>query len=342
MPLETVLEAQGLQQTYLVAGGLFAKRKRLTALREASLSLTAGRVLAVVGESGCGKSTLARILTMIEAPSAGSLRILGTDIHARNASAARGSVLRRKVQMVFQDPRNSLNPRRRIGSILEEPLVINSRLSAGQRREQASAMLGQVGMDASLARRFPHQLSGGQRQRVAIARALMLEPAILVADEPVSALDISVQAQILNLLDALQQRLRLALLFISHDLAVVRHIADEILVMYLGRVVEAGESEAILRHPAHPYTRVLIASTPIADPQRKRDSRAALLPGEPPSPLNPPPGCAFHRRCPLASEICKREIPPLRRIANGGRQVACHHAESVLESADVQKQAKKH
>lgn len=322
-----ILEAKNLRQSYVVEGGLFARRKRLHALREASFSLDTGQVLAIVGESGCGKSTLARILTMVEAPAHGSLTIHGVEI----AGAARQQLrdLRRQVQMVFQDPKNSLNPRRRIGAILEEPLTINLRLVRAERQARVETMLEQVGMDPDLARRFPHMLSGGQRQRVAIARALMLNPAILVADEPVSALDISVQAQILNLLSDLQKRFRLSLVFISHDLAVVRHIADEILVMYLGRIVEAGESEAILQHPAHPYTRVLIDSTPKTDPARRRDARAAILPGEPPSPLAPPPGCSFHRRCPLASDICRRETPVLRRVGEGmsARRIACHHPE---------------
>lgn len=327
-----ILEAKELRQSYVVEGGVFAKRKRLQALREASFSLNTGRVLAIVGESGCGKSTLARILTMIEPPAGGSLTIQGVDITQASASELRG--LRRQVQMVFQDPKNSLNPRKRIGAILEEPLVINQSLTRAQRQERIDAMLEQVGMDASLAHRYPHMLSGGQRQRVAIARALMLNPSILVADEPVSALDISVQAQILNLLAALQQSFRLSLLFISHDLAVVRHIADEILVMYLGRVVEAGVAADILQYPAHPYTGVLIASTPIANPGRRRDARAAILPGEPPSPLNPPPGCSFHRRCPLASDICRKEIPPLRAVNETNRRVACHHAENALQAGD--------
>ena len=231
-----VLEAKGLRQTYVVQGGLFGKRKRLHALREANFTLEAGSSLAIVGESGCGKTTLARILTMIEPPADGSLRIQGIDI--ATATPAQLRELRTQIQMVFQDPKNSLNPRRRVGAILEEPLVINTKLSKAERAEKAASMLVQVGMDADLAERFPHMLSGGQRQRVAIARALMLNPGVLVADEPVSALDISVQAQILNLLAELQQKFQLSMLFISHDLSVVKHIADEILVMYLGRIVE--------------------------------------------------------------------------------------------------------
>ena len=322
-----ILEATELRQTYVVERGLFGKRKRLHALREASFMLKAGSVLAIVGESGCGKTTLARILTMIEPPASGTLRIDGIDI--KTTSSAQLRKLRTRIQMVFQDPKNSLNPRQRIGSILEEPLVINTKLSKAECAERVAEMLEQVGMDKSLANRFPHMLSGGQRQRIAIARALMLNPSILVADEPVSALDISVQAQILNLLAELQQRFQLSMLFISHDLSVVRHIADEILVMYLGRIVETGNAADVLAHPKHPYTGVLIASTPVANPRnaQAQDSRGAILHGEPPSPLSPPPGCSFHRRCPLASERCRVEIPQLRRTDSSARLVACHHAD---------------
>ena len=320
-----VLDAKGLRQTYIVQGGLFGKRKRLHALREASFTLETGRSLAIVGESGCGKTTLARILTMIEPPADGSLHIRGIDIAAATPSQLRE--LRTQIQMVFQDPKNSLNPRRRVGAILEEPLLINTKLSKAERTEKIASMLKQVGMDAGLAERFPHMLSGGQRQRVAIARALMLNPAVLVADEPVSALDISVQAQILNLLAKLQQKFQLSMLFISHDLSVVKHIADEILVMYLGRIVEMGKAADILARPKHPYTGVLIASTPVADPERARKKQAAGLAGEPPSPLSPPPGCSFHQRCPLANERCRGEIPQLRRIDGSSSLVACHHAD---------------
>ena len=336
-----VLEARNLRQTYMVGGGLFAKRARLEALREASLRLRAGRVLAIVGESGCGKSTLARILTMIEPPAGGSLSICGREVfsdsdngQATPQSRRRVKELRQKVQMVFQDPRLSLNPRRRIEAILAEPLVINLRLTAAERQERVAAMLEQVGLETAMMRRYPHMLSGGQRQRVAIARALMLNPALLVADEPVSALDISIQAQILNLLSQLQNRYRLAMIFISHDLAVARHIAHEVLVMYLGRVVERGATEDIFRRPSHPYTRALLASTPIADPRRPRKEKE-IFGGEPPSPLAPPPGCAFHRRCPLAGDVCRQEVPPLQAFEDkdaeedGGseqRETACHHA----------------
>ena len=322
-----ILEATELRQTYVVKRGLFGKRKRLHALREASFMLKAGSVLAIVGESGCGKTTLARILTMIEPPASGTLRIDGIDI--KTTSSAQLRKLRTRIQMVFQDPKNSLNPRQRIGSILDEPLVINTKLSKTERVERVAEMLEQVGMDKSLANRFPHMLSGGQRQRIAIARALMLNPSILVADEPVSALDISVQAQILNLLAELRQRFQLSMLFISHDLSVVHHIADEILVMYLGRIVETGNAADVLAHPKHPYTGVLIASTPVANPRhaQAQDARGAILHGEPPSPLSPPPGCSFHRRCPLASERCRLEVPQLRKADSSARLVACHHAD---------------
>ena len=318
-----LLEAIDLARHYRIRPRMLAAARTLKALDGVSFALRRGQTLAVVGESGCGKSTLARVVTLIEPPSAGSLAIEGQDV--AGADRARRRTLRRTVQIVFQDPYASLNPRKKVGAILEEPLVINTALSAAERAEAARAMMARVGLRPEHYDRYPHMFSGGQRQRIAIARALMLRPLVVVADEPVSALDVSIQAQVLNLLKDLQAEFDLAYLFISHDLGVVRHIADEILVMYLGRPVEQGPVETIFAHPRHPYTRALLASTPHVDPSQRRER--VPLTGELPSPLDPPSGCAFHTRCPLADEICTTTRPEARPVE--GRQVACHHAEAL-------------
>jgi dipeptide transport system ATP-binding protein len=318
-----LLEARDLARHYEVSRGAFSGKATVRALAEASFSLSAGQTLAVVGESGCGKSTLARLLTLIEPPTAGKLEIDGIDVANADAEARRA--LRKAVQIVFQDPYGSLNPRKRIGTIIEEPLIINTPLTSAERREKAVAMMGKVGLRPEHYGRYPHMFSGGQRQRIAVARALMLNPKILVADEPVSALDVSIQAQVLNLLMDLQEEFNLGYVFISHDLSVVRHIADEVMVMYLGRPVEQGSRDAIFERPRHPYTRALLASTPAVDPAHR--SQRLTLTGELPSPLNPPPGCAFHRRCPFATELCARERPSLESFDS--RLTACHHVETL-------------
>ena len=318
-----LLEARNLVKHYPVAQGPFKNPGLVRALDGVSFYLAAGETLAVVGESGCGKSTLARQLTMIEAPSSGELSLLGIDVG--EASRLEKRRLRPLVQMVFQNPYASLNPRKRIGAILEEPLTINTGLHRAERRERALAMMERVGLRPEHAGRYPHMFSGGQRQRVAIARALMLDPRLVVADEPVSALDVSVQAQVLNLMMDLQEQTGVAYLFISHNLAVVEHIADRVLVMYLGRVVESGEKRMIFAAPRHPYTRALLASTPRVD----AGTRALQSPlrGELPSPLAPPPGCAFHRRCPHAIDRCAAEAPMLTE--HEGQLVACHRVDEI-------------
>jgi dipeptide transport system ATP-binding protein len=252
------------------------------------------------------------------------LQIDGTDIAHANSETLRK--LRPVVQMVFQNPYASLNPRKKVGTILEEPLAINTRLSAQERRERARSMMARVGLRPEHYGRYPHMFSGGQRQRIALARALMLHPRIVVADEPVSALDVSIRAQVLNLMMDLQAEFNLAYLFISHDLSVVRHIADEVMVMYLGRPAERGPKDVIFEDARHPYTRALLASTPKVGGRKPGEARFRIH-GELPSPLDPPPGCAFHRRCPYATEICQRVQPESRPVA--GRLVECHHAESV-------------
>jgi dipeptide transport system ATP-binding protein len=315
---EIVLEATDLARHYAISRGPFAAPAIVRALDGVSFTLSRERTLAVVGESGCGKSTLARLVTMIEQPTAGSLRIAGHEIV--DASAATLAPLRPTVQIVFQNPYGSLNPRQRIGEALEEPLLVNTRLRKAERRERAQAMMANVGLRPEHYERYPHMFSGGQRQRIAIARAVMLEPQILVLDEPVSALDVSIRAQVLNLLADLQQKLRLAYLFISHDLSVVQHIADEVMVMYLGRPVEQGPREQIFGNPRHPYTQALLSATPMADPNRKKER--IILAGELPSPIDPPSGCTFNPRCPRAFDPCPIERPEMEPV--GRIHVACH------------------
>jgi dipeptide transport system ATP-binding protein len=315
--VSAVLEARDLARRYELRRGMFGPSATLKALDGVSFDLAAGRTLAVVGESGSGKSTLARLVTMIEEPSAGSLRIDGVDVAGAGADARRR--MRRDVQIVFQNPYGSLNPRQRIGAALEEPLLVNTDMPAAERRRAAREMMARVGLRPEHDDRYPHMFSGGQRQRIAIARALMLHPKILVLDEPVSALDVSIRAQVLNLLAELQDELDLAYLFISHDLSVVRHIADEVMVIYLGRAVEIGTRDAIFESPQHPYTRALLSATPVADPGRKKER--IVLAGELPSPIDVPSGCPFHPRCPQAFERCPREIPRLE--VKRGRRVAC-------------------
>jgi len=316
---EPVVIAQKLSRFYDVKDGYFSPAKTVRAMSEASFTLYPGKTLAVVGESGCGKSTLARVITMIEEPTSGTFSIAGTPALPENAAA-----LRTSVQIVFQDPYGSLNPRQRVGTILEEPLKINRpAMSAAERTAKAREMLALVGLRTEHFDRYPHMFSGGQRQRIAVARALMLEPKVLVLDEPVSALDLSIQSQILNLLVDLQERLGLAYLFISHDLSVVKHMADDIIVMYLGRPVETGPKAQIFASPRHPYTKALLSATPVADPMAKKER--IKLEGELPSPLNLPTGCAFAPRCWKAKDRCRTERPELDK---GAHQAACFFPES--------------
>jgi dipeptide transport system ATP-binding protein len=320
-----VVEAKNLKRTYEIRRGMFTAPALLQAVGGVSFAVQPGKTLAVVGESGCGKSTLARMVSLIEKPTGGELRIHGVD--AVNASPDAQQQLRKAVQLVFQNPYASLNPRKKIGAILEAPLEINTALSSEERAVQAKAMLALVGLRPEHYDRYPHMFSGGQRQRIAIARALMLKPALVVADEPVSALDVSIQAQVLNLLADLQQSLGLAYLFISHDLGVVRHIAHDVLVMYLGHTVEQGTKSTIFASPLHPYTQALLASTPGLAGSGLAKQRIVLK-GELPSPLDPPSGCVFSTRCPHVTDRCRQERPALREVAE--RQVACHYAEQFL------------
>jgi dipeptide transport system ATP-binding protein len=322
-PLPNLLEARNLTRHYSVSQGFLKPKAVARALDGVSFILQAGRTLAVVGESGCGKSTLARQVTMIEPPTSGQLLIDGVDI--AGADRAMKKQVRPLVQMVFQNPYASLNPRKKVGAMLEEPLIINTPLTAAERAERGRAMLARVGLRPEHYNRYPHMFSGGQRQRIAIARALMLDPKVIVADEPVSALDVSIQAQVLNLLMDLQRDTGVAYLFISHNLTVVELLADEVLVMYLGKAVEHGPKPAIFSRPLHPYTRALLASTPRIDPAQRQEK--IILAGELPSPLAPPPGCAFNTRCPYAIQQFRAEVPLLRLFE--GRQVACHRVAEI-------------
>ena len=317
-----VLAGKGLKQHYHISLGAFKPKGIVKAVDGVDFSVMAGKTLAVVGESGCGKSSLARQLTLIETPTSGTLTFDGQDI--LGLSPAEKRLARQRIQIIFQNPYGSLNPRKKVGQILEEPLVINTDVGPAERKERALSLLAKVGLKAEHYERYPHMFSGGQRQRIAIARGLMMKPRVVVADEPVSALDVSVQAQVLNLMMDLQQEFGLAYVFISHDLSVVEHIADDVLVMYLGKVVESGTTEQIFNRPQHPYTRALLSSTPRIDPANRIEK--IRLPGELPSPLNPPSGCAFHGRCQYANERCHTDTPVLSQAGHDSA-VACFAVE---------------
>lgn len=317
-----LLDAINLKKYYPVKQGMFKAPKMVKAVDGVSFTLERGKTLAVVGESGCGKSTLGRMLTMIEHPTEGELFYNGQNFLVNDKATS--TLRRQKIQIVFQNPYSSLNPRKKVGEILEEPLIINTSLSSKERKEKVLAMMAKVGLKPEFYDRYPHMFSGGQRQRIAIARGLMLNPDIVVADEPVSALDVSVRAQVLNLMMDLQEELGLSYVFISHDLSVVKHIADEVMVMYLGRCVEQGDVNQIFENPKHPYTQALLSATPKLD-QTEKGERIKLT-GELPSPLKPPKGCAFHARCWKATERCKVEQPALTPYADA-RKIACFMVE---------------
>lgn len=323
MTAARVLEVVDLVRHYEIGRGVLRRPATLKVLDGVSFTLSPGKTLAIVGESGSGKSTLARQITMIESPTSGDIFIAGRSITSFGKSE--WPSVRRAIQMIFQDPYGSLNPRKTVGAIIAEPLAINTSLRGDERRNSVHSMMSKVGLRAELSGRYPHMFSGGQRQRIAIARALILNPQVVVADEPVSALDVSVQAQVLNLLLELKDEFQLAYVFILHDLSVVRFIADEVIVLYLGRPVERASVETLFRNPAHPYTQALIASTPRVD--KKARTERVMLHGEIPSPLNPPSGCAFRTRCPFANDRCATSRPELRPFA--GREVACHRVEEI-------------
>ena len=314
----TLLEVDNLVKHFPVKGGLFAGGGVVRAVDGVSFRIEAGHTVGVVGESGCGKTTTAKVVLGLETPTSGTLRFEGADLQTLDAAGRRR--YRRSVQAVFQDPFASLNPRMRVGAIITEPLVVHEQLGRGQAREHGLRLLDLVGLPERSIDLFPHEFSGGQRQRIAIARALALEPKLIVLDEPVSALDVSIRAQILNLLRDLQARLGLSYLFIAHDLAAVAHMSHQIAVMYLGKIVETGEARSLARAPKHPYTEALFSAALPSHPDERREE--IILPGEVPSPLNPPSGCRFHPRCPHAMARCAEEEPALQDVE--ARIVACH------------------
>ena len=315
-----LVRAREIGRTFTSGGGLAGGRRQLRAVDGVDLEILDGETLGIVGESGCGKSTLGRLLLALLAPSSGSVEFDGTDLASLSHAELRR--LRRDMQIVFQDPYASLNPRMRVGNIIGEGIEIHGIASGQAKRRAVLEMMERVGLSADTYDRYPHEFSGGQRQRIGIARALVLRPKFIVADEPVSALDVSIQAQILNLLADLKAEMSLTFAFISHDLRVVEHVSDRVAVMYLGRIVELASAADIYASPRHPYTQALLASVPSLEPGDA--PRPVRLSGDMPSPLAPPSGCAFHPRCPLAEERCSEQTPELRRIA--GHEVACHLA----------------
>ncbi|MDF1623238.1 ABC transporter ATP-binding protein [Pseudohongiella nitratireducens] len=322
--MTSLLEVNDLKMHFPVREGLFLRASKFNrAVDGVNLHVAPGETLGLVGESGCGKSTLGRCITRLYQPTGGEIKFRDQDIsRMRNRDLL---PLRRDIQMIFQDPLESLNARHTVGEILEEPLIIHKMGNRQERQKRVAELLNQVGLPARSVTRYPFEFSGGQRQRIGIARAIALKPSLIVCDEPVSALDVSIQSQILNLLVELQQELNLAYLFIAHDLAVVKHISDRIAIMYLGRIVESGPGEALYRNPQHPYTQSLISAIPVPDPHQK--SQRILLKGDVPSPINPPSGCRFHTRCPRATQICKEQEPVLTaQPETGGLVTACHHA----------------
>ena len=320
-----LLEVTDLVKHYPVSGGLLGREVGVVrAVDGVSFTIRRRETLGLVGESGCGKTTTGRCILQLERPTSGSIRFEGQELTTLGAEALRP--VRRRMQVIFQDPYSSLNPRMTVGQIVEEPLAVHRLVTdTVARAARVRELLGQVGLLPQHGQRYPHELSGGQRQRVGIARALAMEPALIICDEPVSALDVSIQAQIINLLEDLGRELGLTYLFVAHDLSVVRHISDRVAVMYLGRIVEVADRQALYESPLHPYTRALLSAVPIPDPAVEAQRERLVLGGEVPSPLRPPPGCAFHPRCPIAVEDCHRSRPELREI-HPGHRAACHLA----------------
>jgi oligopeptide/dipeptide ABC transporter ATP-binding protein len=329
---QPLLQAEHVQLLFPIKSGDLIGRTvgAVHAVDDVSLSLMEGHTLGIVGESGCGKSTLARCLVRLLEPTGGTLRFHGTDITHLGRKSLQS--FRREVQLVFQDPVSSLNPRKRVGQIVGTPMRLHG-MSRGEVPSRVRELLERVGLNPEHVNRFPHEFSGGQRQRIGVARALATNPRLIVLDEPVSALDVSIQAQVINLLDDLQDDFNLSYVFIAHDLSVVRHFSDQIAVMYLGKLMEVSPAAELYRKPIHPYTEALLSANPIPDPRENRDRERRVIGGEPPNPISPPPGCRFHTRCPRATGICKEVEPPLAEYA-GGHLAACHHPLNV-SSAEI-------
>jgi oligopeptide transport system ATP-binding protein len=326
---DVLLRAEHVRKYFPIRRGAVIQREiaRVHAVDDVSLEVRTGETLGLVGESGCGKSTLGRCLLRLHDLTGGTITLEGRDISRLSRRALRP--LRREMQMVFQDPYASLNPRKRVGTLIAEPMRIHRQGNKQQMRQRVRELLDLVGLSPEHINRYPHEFSGGQRQRIGVARALALHPKLIIADEPVSALDVSIRAQVINLLDDLQDGLGLTYIFIAHDLGVVRHVSDRIAVMYLGKIVEISPAEDLYRRPVHPYTEALLSAVPIPDPQLSARREQIVLEGDVPSPIAPPSGCRFHPRCRYATEICAREEPPLTEHAVGGHLAACHHPLSV-------------
>jgi peptide/nickel transport system ATP-binding protein len=324
---QPLLQVEHVQLHFPVKQGVLIDRTigLVHAVDDVSLSLAEGQTLGVVGESGCGKSTLARCIVRLLEPTSGTLSFAEQDI--THLGRRRLQPFRREVQLVFQDPVSSLNPRKRVGQIVEAPLRLNG-TGRAERQARVRELLERVGLNPEHVNRFPHEFSGGQRQRIGVARALAVNPRLIVLDEPVSALDVSIQAQVINLLHDLQEEFHLSYVFIAHDLSVVRHVSDQIAVMYLGKLMEVSPAAELYRAPIHPYTQALLAAIPIPDPRENRARDRQVISGEPPNPISPPPGCRFHTRCPRATEVCRQVEPPLAEYP-GGHLAACHHPLNV-------------
>jgi peptide/nickel transport system ATP-binding protein/oligopeptide transport system ATP-binding protein len=330
---DNLVEVRNLVKHFPITRGIVFQRAvgAVQAVEDVSFDVRRGESLGIVGETGCGKSTTARLITRLLDPTSGTVSFDGRDVTALKRGQLKP--LRREMQMIFQDPYSSLNPRKSVGSIIGEPFAIHGLESGDQRRRAVQTLMEQVGLNPEHFNRFPHEFSGGQRQRIGVARALALKPKLVIADEPVSALDVSIQAQILNLLRDLQRDFDITLVFIAHDLSVVRHMCDRVAVMYLGKIVELAVSDALFAHPRHPYTGALLSAVPVPDPGGAGRSRRQILGGDVPSPSNPPPACRFHTRCPKCQEVCSREEPPLEP-KEGGNLAACHFPLTDAEVAE--------